>query len=89
MSRAFTGYIDENSCIGDTLGTAPVITPTGTINGNFYNLDTGLSAISAENIIFKNSYNTLIQTISGLAAPGTNYNSLSTTFLSLSTLIIP
>lgn len=87
MSRVFTGNINEDLCIGDTLGTdSPV---PGTINGNFYNLDTKLVTVSSENILLKARYNTLISTLSGLGAPGTNYNSLSTTFLTLSTLVIP
>jgi hypothetical protein len=43
------------------------------INPNFKNLDTGLS--------------TLIQTLTSIGAPGTNYNSLSTIFINLSSLL--
>ena len=80
MSRVYTTVISENEYIGDSLVT---------INTNYANLDTGLVSVSAENTVLKARYNTLIRNLSGIGAPGTNYNSLSTTFLSLSTLIIP
>ena len=80
MSRIYTTEIYDNEYIGDSLAT---------ININYANLDTGLSSVSAENILLKDRYNTLIQNLSGIGAPGTDYTSLSTTFLSLSTLIIP
>lgn len=80
MSRIYTTEIYDNEYIGDSLAT---------ININYANLDTGLSSVSAENILLKDRYNTLIQNLSGLGAPGTNYTSLSTSFLSLSALIIP
>ena len=94
MSRIYTTVISENEYIGDSLVT---------INTNYANLDTSLASVSAENIVLDTSlvsvsaentvlkarYNTLIRNLSGIGAPGTNYTSLSTTFLSLSTLIIP
>lgn len=72
--------IDENLCMGDTLPT---------INANYVNLDTGLAAVSALNTTLKANYNSLIRSLSSLGAPGTNYNSLSSTFISLSSLAIP
>lgn len=80
MARIFTTVINENEYIGDSLVT---------INTNYENLDTNLASVSAENIVLKTRYNTLIQNLTGLGAPGTEYNSLSTTFITLSTLIIP
>lgn len=80
MARIYTTVISENEYIGDSLVT---------INTNYANLDTSLASVSAENIVLKSRYNTLIQNLSGLGAPGTDYTSLSTTFLALSTLIIP
>jgi hypothetical protein len=80
MSRIYTTEIYDNEYIGDSLAT---------ININYANLDTGLSSVSAENILLKDRYNTLIQNLSGIGAPGTDYTSLSTSFLSLSALIIP
>jgi len=71
--------IDQNLCMGDTLPT---------INQNYVNLDTGLAAASAQNILFKSQLNTLIQTLTGFAANGTTYNTLSTSFRSLSSLIL-
>jgi len=80
MSRIYTTEIYDNEYIGDSLAT---------ININYANLDTGLLSVSAENILLKGRYNSLIQSLSGLGAPGTNYTSLSTSFLSLSALIVP
>jgi len=80
MARIFTTVINENEYIGDSLVT---------INTNYENLDTNLASVSAENIVLKTRYNTLIQNLTGLGVPGTEYNSLSTTFITLSTLIIP
>jgi hypothetical protein len=80
MSRIYTTEIYDNEYIGDSLAT---------ININYANLDTGLLSVSAENILLKGRYNSLIQNLSGLGAPGTDYTSLSTSFLSLSALIIP
>jgi hypothetical protein len=94
MSRLFTGYISEDECIGDSLGLdLPV---SGTINGNFYNLDTSLNNLSATTIPLllqynqlKISYNTLLQSLTSIGAPGTTYTSLSTTFRNLSAFILP
>jgi hypothetical protein len=80
MSRVYTTVISENEYIGDSLVT---------INTNYANLDTSLASVSAENTVLKARYNTLIQNLSGIGAPGTSYTSLSTTFLSLSALIVP
>ena len=80
MAREFTTEIYDNEYIGDSLVT---------INTNYANLDTSLASVSAENIVLKARYNTLIQNLSGLGAPGTNYTSLSTSFLSLSALVVP
>ena len=80
MARILTTEISDNECIGDSLAT---------INTNFVNLDTGVVAVSAQNIILKVNYNSLIRSLSGLGAPGTNYNSLSSTFISLSSLVVP
>lgn len=76
-----TGLVDENKCMGDTL--------IETINPNFASLDTGIAAASAQNIFLKTRYNTLVRSLTSIGSPGTNYNSLSSTFLSLSALIIP
>lgn len=75
------GPVNENDCMGDTL--------VSTINPNFLNIDTGLAAASAENITLKAKYNTLVRSLTGIGAPGTSYNSLSSTFLTLSALVIP
>lgn len=72
MSRIYTTEINENEYIGDSLVT---------INSNFNSLDTSSQDIN-------NAFNTLIQTLTGVGATGTAYNSLSTTFRSLSSLII-
>lgn len=80
MARIYTTVISENEYIGDSLVT---------INTNYANLDTSLASVSAENIVLKSRYNTLIQNLSGLGAPGTDYTSLSTTFLGLTSLVIP
>jgi hypothetical protein len=76
----FVTEINEDQCMGDTLPT---------INSNYVNLNNAILAVSASNILLKNQHNTLIQTLTGIGAVGTTYNSLSTTFLTLSTLIIP
>lgn len=48
MARLFTGYIDENDCIGDSLGTAGVVgEPKGTINQNSLALDVAVQSLSA------------------------------------------
>lgn len=75
-----TNPIDENLCIGDTLPT---------FNNNYSILDTSLAAASAQNTLLKNQLNTLIQTLTGFATSGTMYTSLSTSFRSLSSLILP
>jgi len=62
MSRVYTTVISENEYIGDSLVT---------INTNYANLDTSLLSVSTENIVLKARYNTLIQNLSGLGAPGT------------------
>lgn len=72
--------IDENQCIGDSLDI---------INTNYTNLDTALATASAQNVLLVSKYNTLVQTLTSVGAPGTNYNSLSTVFLTLSTLAMP
>lgn len=42
MARVLTGFIDENDCIGDSLG--PTLGGTrSTINQNFYNLDNAVT----------------------------------------------
>jgi hypothetical protein len=93
MPRKFTGYISENQCIGDSLGSDSPI--PGSINGNFYSLDTGLSSVSASVIqlntkdtLFTAQFNTLIQTLTGFANTSTTYNNLSTSFRALSSLIL-
>jgi hypothetical protein len=70
-TRKYTTIISEDECIGDSLDT---------INSNFANLDTTSSSISAQ-------FNTLIQTLTGFAPTGTDYTSLSTQFINLSSLI--
>jgi hypothetical protein len=80
MSRTYTTEIKENEYIGDSLVT---------INSNYANLDTNLVVVKAENISLKTNYNTLIQALTSVGAPNTTYNSLSTIFQTLSTLIIP
>lgn len=76
--------IDENLCMGDTLPT---------FNTNYTTLDNALATVSAQNIslntTLKNSYNTLIQSLTSIGASGTTYNSLSTTFRALSSLVLP
>lgn len=72
--------INENLCMGDTLPT---------INTNYVNLDTGLATLSAQHVALKTKYNTLVRTLTGIGSPGTTYNSLSTTFQTLSTLLVP
>jgi hypothetical protein len=80
MARIFTTVINENEYIGDSLVT---------INTNYSNLDESLVTLSSENITLKSNYNTLIRSLSGLGAPGTVYTDLSTTFINLTSLIIP
>jgi hypothetical protein len=71
--------IDENDCIGDSL---PLI------NRNYVLLDNGLSELSAQHTLLKTQYNTLIQSITSIGSLETDYTSLSTAFLSLSSLIV-
>lgn len=48
MSRIFTGYIDENDCIGDSLGDQTIGGGIkGSINGNFLSLDNTIQSLSA------------------------------------------
>jgi hypothetical protein len=82
-----TNPINENQCIGDSL---PII------NSNYMNLDNSLAVLSSQHITLsgqyttlKFQYNTLIRALSGAANPGTTYNSLSTVFRTLSSLVIP
>jgi hypothetical protein len=78
--------IAESECIGDSLGA---------INNNYVLLDTGLANVSANtvqlssrDVLFKAQFNTLIQTLTGFANTSTTYNTLSTSFRSLSSLIL-
>lgn len=71
--------IDENLCIGDTLQY---------FNNNYQTLDTVVWSLSTQNAVYKTQYNTLIQTLTGFATAGTDYTSLSTVFINLSSLII-
>jgi hypothetical protein len=73
MAREFTTEIYDNEYIGDSLVT---------INNSFNALDTSCQTINS-------NFNTLISILTAVGAPGTNYNSLSTSFLSLSALIVP
>ncbi len=73
MAREFTTEIYDNEYIGDSLVT---------INNNFNALDNSSQTIN-------NNFNTLISILTAVGAPGTNYTSLSTSFLSLSALVIP
>jgi hypothetical protein len=51
MARVFTGFIDENECIGDSLGTEGVTNqPKGSINGNTLSLDEAVQALSGGSI---------------------------------------
>lgn len=61
MARIFTGYIDENDCMGDSLGTEGIINePKGTINGSTLTLDVAVQSLSG-------NLAELNETISGLA----------------------
>lgn len=76
MAREFTTEIYNNEYIGDSLVT---------INNNFNALDNSSQTIN-------NNFNTLISVLTGAgtaASEGSNFRSLSATFLSLSALIIP
>lgn len=47
MNRIFTGYIDENDCIGDSLGNQTIGGGSkGTINGNFLSIDDAIQSLS-------------------------------------------
>ena len=76
MAREFTTEIYDNEYIGDSLVT---------INNSFNALDTSCQTINS-------NFNTLISvlTAAGIAASeGTNFRSLSASFISLSALVIP
>jgi len=61
MARLFTGYIDENECMGDSLGSDGVVgEPKGTINSNSLKLDTAVQSLSS-------NLSELNDTVSGLA----------------------
>jgi hypothetical protein len=80
MSYPFITIINEDTCIGDSL---PYI------NENYINLSTGLTAVSAQDTFLKQRFNTLIQTLTSFATLGTTYNTLSTSFRGLSSLLLP
>ena len=73
MAREFTTEIYDNEYIGDSLVT---------INNSFNALDTSCQTVNS-------NFNTLISVLTAVGAQGTNYTSLSTTFLSLSALVVP
>lgn len=73
MARIYTTEINENEYIGDSLVT---------INTGFNNLD-----ISCQNI--NKNFNTLINALTSVGSPGTDYTSLSSIFISLSSLVVP
>lgn len=70
--------IDENDCIGDSLDT---------LNNNYLALDSGAWALSSAFLELKQNYNTLIQSLTSFAQ--TEYTSLSTSLIQLSSLQIP
>lgn len=49
MARQYTGYIDENDCMGDSLGNSGISGESkGTINGNSLSLDLAIQSLSAD-----------------------------------------
>jgi len=77
MSRIFTGFIDENDCLGDSLGDkniSSLVLPSGksTFNRNSYNLDVAVQQLS--------SYDTSLKTALTVSGSGlTVSNNLSAT----------
>jgi hypothetical protein len=76
MALIHTQNISEDECMGDSLSK---------INSNFANLDGSAQLLSATLVT---NFNTLIRSLTGFAASGTEYTSLSTSFRSLSSFII-
>jgi len=76
----FIQTINETECMGDSLPK---------INTNYTNLDTNLASLSSQHLTLKARYNTLVRSLTGVGAPGTTYNSLSSVFQTLSALVIP
>jgi hypothetical protein len=83
MARTFTGHIDENDCMGDSLG-PKLGGGRGTINQNFYNLDESVQQLSAYDTTLKGaltvSGNSLTVT-NNLTASGNVFTPNRTTFM--------